>query len=140
MITDDGPAVLEHVVRPVDGNIYYKTCKRNTKTKELEFEEKVMENPVIIFFYRGSTTVMEGKEAEAKGFMEQPTILNFDAVQDNNSNAGKFKFAMNMKTRASAWMEMENQIIQKCISKHGHPLPLDVTYSTNSMYLEQEQA
>lgn len=123
-----------------------RTIKGDIKTVETHFDKKNNENvqkevkvkePVIVFFPNGTSQVFPAKVAEKKGFLTQPDIINLDTVgSDTKTAAGRYKNAIRVKDREDAWLQMENNIVTSCIAKHGHPLPLDVVYSDQSMYLD----
>jgi len=133
----DGPATLAFVTRPVTGKIATVRTKFDTKLRENKQESVDVENPVIVFYPNRTSQVMSGKEAERRGYMEQPEILNFDSVTDQTSTAGRYKFAMHLKQRLDAWQQMEDAVVNGCISKSGHPFDQDTNYSKQTMMLAQ---
>ena len=129
---------LNYVAREVQGNIPCTLTKFDKDLGENVHEMTKVKEPVIVFFPNGTTQVMSRKRAEGLGFLEQPDILNFASVQDSKTPAGRYKNAIRESDRLNAWLTMENAVIQRCVSKSGHPLPLDCTYSDYSLYMGVE--
>ena len=139
---DLGGARLAYVARQINGTIKttqtrFKSDKNGGHNEQTEVDLK---DPMIIFFPNRSVRVMSMKEAERLGFLEQPPILNFEAVSDQKSVAGKFKFAINDKTRYKYWLAMEQSLISGCQRKGGRPLPDGVGYSNDSIYFSLNEA
>lgn len=127
--------ILSYVTREItEGEIPHSTVKFNKSKGENERTETTLKSPVVVFFPNKTCAVFSAKEAEEKGFMKQPDIINFEQVTDNKTAAGRFKFSMKMDQKIAAWTEMEDALIQLCVSKSGHPLPLDCRYSEKSMF------
>ena len=134
--SDRGPASLAYVTRDVIGEVTLSTrAVRDKKTGELSRQEVVLENPVVVFFLNGNAVLLSGKEAETRGFLRQPPILNFDAIDKPDSDAGRFKFAMRIEERTAAWYAMEQAVISRCVSKHGQPVPDGCRFSDKSLFL-----
>jgi hypothetical protein len=104
-----------------------------------EQTEETLEDGVIVFFPNKTVQVMSMKRAEGLGFLRQPEILNLSQVEGQNTPAGRYKNAIKTSDRIKAWGDMENSLIQSCIARSGHPLPLDVHYSDKSIYLTSEE-
>lgn len=130
---------LAYVAREIIGNIDTTRTKFDTKIGENVVSIVALQDPVIVFFPSGTTQVLSANRAKALGFLEQPEIMNYASVQDGKSAAARYKNAIREKDRVDAWLMLENAIIQKCVSKSGHPLPLDCTYSDKSFYLSYEK-
>lgn len=139
---DLGGAQLSYVTRLVTGDVpTTKTKFKNDKNGGHNVEEQAMvEEPVIVFLPNRSVRVMSFKEAGKLGFLNQPNILNFEAVTDQTSSAGKFKFGINEAVRHQAWMDLENGLIAACLRKAGKPLPDGVHYSNESIYIAAKEA
>lgn len=135
--TQQGPAVLRYVARRVVGSISTEKARFDAKKGQNVFEVCAVENPIIVFFPTGTTQVLAGADAEARGFLNPPDILNLEAVDKPDSIAGKYKFAFNDKQRQEYWKEMEQALISRCIANTGHPLPRDVGIDTASLYFQE---
>ena len=138
---DLGGARLAYVAREVKGTIETTQTRFKSDKNGGHNEQTVVEvkDPVIVFFPNRSVRVMPLKEADRLGFLKQPTVLNFEAVTDQNSVAGRFKFAINDSARHDAWKQMEQSIIANCQRKGGRPLPDGVTFSSDSIYLTSKE-
>lgn len=128
--------MLTHVARAVDGIVMTETVKFNVKEGKNIKTEVEVKDPVVVFFPNKTTQVMSLADAEMKGFLQMPSIMNFDQVQDQNTPAGRYKFAMMPRDKMEAWMVMEDTLISRCISKTGHPLEQG-TISDTSIYLSE---
>lgn len=136
---DPGPGTLSYVTRAVTaGDIFTTTAKFDPKEQQIVKKQVAVVDPVVVFMANGATIVMSMKEAEKRGFLNQPEILNFDSVTDPKTPAGQYKFAMNMLVRQKAFTQLEENVISKCISRHGHPLPNGCTYARTSIYFDDE--
>lgn len=129
---------LAYVTRAIDGDIKTTKTAFDKKLGENVTKETTVEEPVIVFFSSGTSQVMSLKRAEALGYLEQPEVMNLANVQDTKTPAGRYKNAIREKDRLDAWMALENAVIQRCVGKSGHPLPLDCTYSENSIYFDAQ--
>ena len=125
---------LEYVLREIKGKLPDNTVKFSDKENANVFTQKNIVNPVIVFFPNKTTQVLSSKRAEALGFFRTPNIMNFSQVEDSSTAAGRFKFAVRDADRKNAWLSLETSIINNCIAKGGHPLPLEVNYSPESFY------
>lgn len=133
---DTGGAVLAFVTRVVIGPVETPKCVYNKEQQELQRTTVLVENPVIVFFPNGSCVVMAEKDADKKGFLNMPTILNFEAVTDASSIAGQFKFAMSDDQRNLAWEQMEQQVISACQARGGYPFDASTTkFAAQSLHL-----
>lgn len=130
---------LAYVARQIDGVIMTTSTKFDTKLGENVTKETEVRNPVIVFFPNGTTQVLAGDRAKILGFLEQPEIMNFESVQGGKSPAARYKNALREKDRMDAWHDLENAVINRCVSKSGHPLPLDCDYSKKSFYLYENE-
>lgn len=135
---DSGGAALAFVTRVVTGEVITPFSKFNQDTQKVERTMKKVENPVIVFFANGSTIVMEEKHAEEKGFLSMPTIMNFEAVVDAESIAGRFKFGLTEAIRKEAWQQLEDILISGCLSRGGYPLDQrKAQYSEKSIFFSK---
>lgn len=134
MHADTGGATLEFVTRNVIGPVTATRVSFDEDVKQNVKEEYEIENPVIVFFPSGNCQVFSRKEAERRRFLNQPGILNLQAVDDANSLAGQFKFAITEEGRQFAWKGLEQAIINTCISRGGIPLAQPATYSEESIF------
>lgn len=137
--TDNGPASLEFVTRLVTGSIPQETVKFDGKLRENARSVSSLKNAVIVFFPNGTSQVFSIDSARRRGFLERPRILNFEAVTDASSTAGKFKFAMTDDERHKYWEEMEQAVISTCMSRSGHPLPMDAGIDENSLFAPNKE-
>ena len=132
----DGPASLSFVTRPVTGTIEIEKTVFDKKERVNNKVKAIIKEAVIVFFPNRSSQVMSVKEADRRGYMAQPDIMNFEAVTDAKSPAGRYKFAMRMKDRLEAWQAMEDAVVNACVSKSGHPLAIEATYSKRTMFFD----
>lgn len=130
---DIGPATLEFVTRVVKGSVETTFTKYDKKLRETVQEVTLVRDPVIVFFPNGTCQVMPAKVAEKEGFLEMPKILNFEAVTDADTVAGKFKFALSDAQRKKHWLEMEQAVISRCMRRSGHPFPQGVDIENHSI-------
>jgi len=130
---------LAYVTRAVIGEIKTTKTKFDTKLGENVTSETSVKDPVIVFFPNGTTQLLAADRAKILGFLEQPEIMNYSSVQDGKSPAARYKNAIRERDRIDAWLMMENAVIQRCVSKSGHPLPLDCIYADTSLYLSNEK-
>jgi len=138
---DTGGAVLAFVTRVVTGNVFAPQARFDDATMKVTRTMERVVNPVIIFFPNGTTVVMAEKLAEQKGFLEAPTILNFEAVVDAKSIAGRFKFSMGDSARREAWTQMEQAVIGTCLARGGYPLnQKEASYSDHSIMFSKREA
>lgn len=129
---------LAYVAREVIGTVTSTTVKFDAKLNENVEKENVVKDPMIVFFPNGTTQVLSAERAKILGFLEQPEIMNYASVQDGKSPAARYKNAIRERDRLDAWLDMENKVITGCVSKSGHPLPLDCDYSKTSFYLRND--
>jgi len=139
MRSDTGVAILAYVTRAIDGNIKTTRSKFNEKTRENEIIEDDVVDPVIVFFPTRASIVMPAKEAQRMGYLNMPPILNFEAVKDADTIAGKFKFAINDADRRTYWKQMEDSIIANCVARSGYTVPVDATVSKRSLHLAEKE-
>jgi hypothetical protein len=130
---------LSYVAREIKGSIPYKKTKFDAKLGENVYTDGELEKPVIVFFSNGTTQVFSMKRAEAMGFLVQPDVMNIASVQDAKTPAGRYKNAIKESVRLDAWQMMEEAVIQRCVAKTGHPLPLDCSYKSNSIYFDADE-
>lgn len=118
---------LEFVVRPLKGK--FKAPKHSVEKKKLVTSHKEMEAGYIVYMPNGTSYHLTHKQLLRHGFDRQPTIINFETVNDTKSPAGRYKFAMDDKQRKLAWNELEQQVIRSCHRRHG---PVNVGDSDDS--------
>lgn len=131
----DAGAVLSYVTRVVRGDIVTESVKFNEKERKNVVKTEKVTDPVIVFFPSGNCNVLSMKQAEKLGFLRKPSIMNFEAVTDENTIAGKFKYAFDTEEKARLWTMLEESLIQTCIRKCGVPLPRDAAYDENSLFV-----
>lgn len=130
---------LSYVAREiVQGTINKTVTKFDNKLRENVQKKKAIEEPIIVFFPNGTSQVMSRKIAEGKGFFEQPTVINLGSVNDQTTPAGRYKHALQDRARISAWKDLEQQVINTCIEKSGHPLSRDCLFSDQSIYFDEQ--
>lgn len=125
--------VLSFVTRVVTGEVPTTLTEYDEETKELAHKEVTIKEPVLVFFPNGTSQVLSSVQAEKKGFLGSPEIINFVSVTDAKTPAGRYKFAIREKDRHEAWLEMEDNIIRRVLAKSGNPLPEGVTYERKSI-------
>lgn len=127
---------LEYVVRQLKGKI--KVAKRsfNPKSKKVETTLVPMDAGFLLYMPNGHSYRLTKDQIAKYGYDRQPTILNFDQVNDTKTPAGRYKFAMDDATRQKAWKELEDQVIRSCIRRHG---PVDPT-ATGAVEHDSESA
>ncbi len=135
-ITSTESAILSFVTREVEGDIETEVSKFDQKLGEVKKTKVKVKEPVVVFFPSGSTQIFSRAAAERKGFLTRPDILNFESVQNSDTNAGKFKFAMMPAERIEYWEAMEQDVINRCCQR-GLPVPHETTFSKTSLFTEQ---
>lgn len=135
---DSGGAILRFVTRAVSGDIFVEKTRFDTKEMKNVKTIVKLKDPVIVFMPNKSTRVMSMKEAEKLGFLQRPDIINFEAITDAKTVAGKFKFAFSDRERAEHWKELEQQVISRCIQSHGYPIPREASVSDESLHFMKE--
>jgi hypothetical protein len=125
---------LSFVTRQVIGDILDTKTRFDPLTGENITEEIKVKDPVIVFFPNGTSQVMSSKHAEGAGYLNQPEIMNISMVGDQRTPAGRYKNAIREEDRCRAWLDLEGVVINKCIGKSGHPLPLDCRVDENSLF------
>lgn len=135
---DSQGAYLEFVTRRVIGDLEKEVYKYNVKAGENQKAKVIVKNPVIVFIANGNCCmVLEEHEAQKRGFFERPEIINIENVNDFKSPVGRFKNASSIKERQDAWKLLEEQIIQRVLSKSGLPLPMGFSYSDTPLGFEE---
>ncbi len=127
---------LDYVTREVENDVIITKTKFNPKKGENEQVEAKLKSPVIVFFPNGTSQVMSSSRAQEHGFLKRPKIIGINSVEDSESFAGKYKRAFHEKERVEAWLGLESELINKCISSTGHPLSLENTFSNDSLFVE----
>ena len=110
---------LEYVVREQRGKVKRPVHSFDKKAGKIVTTVKDVEAGYIIYMPPGLSYRLTREELLKRGFDRQPTILNFESVNDTKTNVGKYKFAMDDATRRAAWRAMEDEVIKSCIRKHG---------------------
>lgn len=108
---------LEFVVRPIKGMFSYP--KHSVEKKKVVTKHVRKEAGYIVYMPNGTSYHLTHAQLLKGGFDRQPTIINFESVNDTKSLAGRYKFAMDDKTRKSAWQALEAQVIKACHRRHG---------------------
>lgn len=122
---------LEFVVRELKGNRTRVTRKMTGTVKKLanggektnyKMEEVPKKEPAgyMVYFPSGNSTRLTRKELLQRGYDRQPAIINFEQVNDTKSPAGRFKYAIDEKTKALAYKQLEEQVIKACKRRGGH--------------------
>jgi len=139
MRSDPGIAVLAFVTRELIGKVSSTKVKYNEATRENEIIADEVKDPVMIFLPSRATIVLPAKEAERLGYLNMPAILNFEAVKDADSIAGKFKFAINDAERRKYWKMMEDSVIANCTARSGYTVDPSVTVAKRSLHLGEKE-
>lgn len=108
---------LEFVVRPLKGNFMRPKHRVVKKKIETHFEKELA--GYVVYMPNGTSQHLTHKQLLQHGFDRQPSIINFETVNDTKTPAGKYKFAMDDKQRKAAWALMEQQVIKACQRRHG---------------------
>lgn len=130
---------LAYVARRITGKVIKHVARFEKKEDANVLTEKPVTDPVIVFMSNGTSQILSYKRAEELGFLRLPKVLNLAQVEDGDSPAARYKNAIRDRDRLEAWMDMELAVINRCIAKTGHPLPLDADYSKESIYFEDEK-
>ena len=130
-------ATLSFVTRRVKGEVLTEKTLFNEDTQKIEKKLVEIENPVIVFLPSGSVVLLTEEEAELKGLMDMPEVLNIEDVNDTKTAAGKWKFAMNDSQRQKAWLILENAVIRACTARGGYPLDAaKAQFAEHSIYFD----
>lgn len=118
-VTQMKGARLEFVVRPLKGKV--KTVKHSVNPKLKKIEQTIIEEEggYIVYTPMGNSYRLTQAELVKRGYDRQPSILNFDRVNDTKTPAGRFKFALDPDARKKAWSDMEDEVIRACHRKTG---------------------
>lgn len=131
---DTGGAVLAFVTRAVKGKMERTVMKFDEDVHKNVPSVERIKDPVIVFFPNKTSQVFSLKEADKRGYLQMPEVLNLQAVEDPKSAAGRFKFAVSMEARKQAWLELEQAVISACMARGGHPLPRDCEFGDESIF------
>lgn len=130
----DAGATLSFVTRRVTGKVMHSECRYDEGAEKVKVVEKEIERPVIVFFPNGGCLLMSEEEAEARGLIAEPELLNIEQINDTKTAAGKWKFAMSDEQRRKYWKIMEDSVIRLCTSRGGYPLDAsEAKFSTESI-------
>lgn len=108
---------LEFVVRELKGEI--KRPHHTVKGKKIETVLVPEPAGYIVYMPNGHSYRLSREQLVKRGYDRQPSIINFEQVQDTKSPAGKYKFAMDDRQRKVAWKALEDEVIKSCIRRHG---------------------
>lgn len=108
---------LEFVVRELKGEVSRPHHSMNGK----KIETVLAKEPAgyLVYLPSGQSYRLSRDELVKRGFDRQPSIINFEMVQDTKTPAGRYKFAMDDKTRRAAWKLLEEEVIKSCVRRHG---------------------
>lgn len=112
-------ARLEYVARKINGTVTQHTIEWDKKQKKLVRKTKQVGDCYMVYLPTGHSYRLTAKQLIDNGFDRQPTILNFERVNDQKSPAGRFKYAINEEMKMKAWRELEDQVVKLCDRKHG---------------------
>lgn len=124
VMNDMKGARLAYVCRPLKGKKKHRVHAWDSDAKKLVSIETEIEAGYMLYTPSGHSYRLTEQQVIRRGFDAQPEILNFDAVNDAKSPAGRFKFAINDETRKAAWRQMEEQVIALCKRRGGGSLEL----------------
>lgn len=110
---------LEFVVRPLKGKVKATRHGFNSAKKKIETVQVTEDAGYLVYLPNGHSYRLTKAQLVKHGYDRQPTILNFDQVNDVKTPAGRYKFAMDDVQRKKAWIELEDQVIKACIRRHG---------------------
>lgn len=110
---------LEFVVRPLKGKRKKPYHSFDPVKKKIVSVLNDEDAGFLVYLPNGHSYRLSKSELEKHGYNRQPTILNFDQVNDTKTPAGRYKFAMDDKQRKEAWKELEEQVIRACVRRHG---------------------
>lgn len=108
---------LEFVVRELKGEV--KRPHHSMHGKKIETVLVAEPSGYIVYLPSGQSYRLSREELMKRGYDRQPSIINFEMVQDTKSPAGRYKFAMDDKTRRSAWKALEEEVVRACVRRHG---------------------
>lgn len=108
---------LEFVVRELKGEV--KKPHHSMKGKKIETVLAPEPAGYLVYMPNGQSYRLTKEELVKRGFDRQPSIINFEGVQDTKSPAGRYKFAMDDKTRKIAWRALEDEVVKACVRRHG---------------------
>jgi len=111
---------LEFVVRQLKGNRKRAFHSFNDKTRRIEETAKTEPAGYMVYFPNGTSYRLSPAELVQRGFDREPSIINFELVNDTKSPAGKFKFAMSEQTKKAAYRQLEEQVIRACKRRGGY--------------------
>lgn len=110
---------LEFVVRPLKGKVKKPYHNFDPQKKKIVSALKEEDAGFLVYLPNGHSYRLTKSQLERRGYDRQPTILNFDQVNDTKTPAGRYKFAMDDKQRKEAWKALEDQVIRACVRRHG---------------------
>jgi len=112
-------ARLTYVLRKVDGPVTQLKRKWDAKLKHIVTDTVAVKDAYMLYLPTGHSYRLTHKQVIEKGFDKQPSIMNFERVNNAETNAGKFKFAINDEARQEAWRALEDEVIRLCRRKQG---------------------
>lgn len=117
-------ARLEFVLREFKGVRTLKKHRFDAKKKKIVPTVVKEEGGYLLFTPSGHAYYLTKQEALDRGYLNRrPKILNFDQVNDTETPAGKFKFAVRQEDKEAAMVELEKEIIKLCTSRGGPIVP-----------------
>lgn len=110
---------LEFVVRELPGK--RKRAIHGWDAKKKVITEKAVVEPAgyMIYFPNGTCYRLSQQELVARGYDREPSIINFELVNDTKTPAGMFKYAQNEQTKKAAYRKLEDQVIRACKRRAG---------------------
>lgn len=136
-------ARLAYVVRPIEGEVvrvqHAMVAKKVGKDKhgndryvnEIKAVEKKQPAGFMVYFPRGHALRFKSiDELKQYNLDQDPVIVNLDGIHDPKSPAGQLLRAQDDKSRRSAFVSLEEQVIALATAKTGSVLmPEQVTRS-----------
>lgn len=110
---------LEFVVRAVKGKVKVPYHNFDPTKKKIVTALKTEDFGYLVYLPNGHSYRLNKDQLKKYGYDRQPTILNFDQVNDTKTPAGRYKFAMDDNQRQKAWTDLEDQVIKSCVRRHG---------------------
>ncbi len=110
---------LEFVVRPMKGKVKVPHHSFDPAKKKVVSVLNTEDFGYLVYLPNGNSYRLNKDQLKKYGYDRQPTILNFDQVNDTKTPAGRYKFAMDDAQRKKAWLELEEQVIKACVRRHG---------------------
>jgi len=111
-------ARLEFVCRPIKGNRKRNVTSFDAEKKKLVTTEVVEKGGgYMLYLPTGNSYRLTEEQVTRRSFLREPDILGFEGVQNKDTPAGRFKFAITESARMKAYKEMEDQVVKACTGR-----------------------